>query len=58
HDERKSFLQCLFNIANASDMTSFKEVEEIRRISEALKLSHKDFIEAKLTIPRQNREVL
>ncbi|UCD89379.1 MAG: TerB family tellurite resistance protein [Desulfobacterales bacterium] len=58
HDERKSFLQCLFNIANASDMTSAKEVEEIRRISEALKLSHKDFIEAKLTIPRQNREVL
>jgi uncharacterized tellurite resistance protein B-like protein len=58
HDERKAFLKCLFKIANASDMTSYEEVEEIRRISESLKLSHKDFIEAKLTIPRKDREVL
>jgi hypothetical protein len=39
-------------------MTSYDEVEEIRRISESLKLPHKDFIEAKLTIPREDREVL
>jgi hypothetical protein len=39
-------------------MTSYAEVEEIRRISTALKLPHKDFIEAKLTIPRKDREVL
>jgi uncharacterized tellurite resistance protein B-like protein len=58
HDERKAFLKCLFKIANASDMTAYEEVEEIRRISESLKLSHKDFIEAKLTIPREDREVL
>ncbi len=41
---------CLFKIANASDRVSNDEIEEIRRISEALKLSHKDFIAAKLTI--------
>ena len=58
HDERKAFLKCLFKIANASDMTSHEEVEEIRRISESLKLPHKDFIEAKLTIPREDLEVL
>ena len=58
HDERKAFLKCLFKIANASDMTSREEVEDIRRISESLKLPHKDFIEAKLTIPRKDREVL
>lgn len=58
HDERKEFLKCLFKIANASDMTSSKEIEEIRRISNSLKLPHKDFIEAKLTIPRKDREVL
>jgi len=58
HDERKAFLNCLFKIANASEMTSSKEAEEIRRISNSLKLPHKDFIEAKLTIPREDREVL
>ncbi len=49
-DQRRSFLVCLFKIANASDRVSNDEIEEIRRISEALKLSHKDFIAAKLTI--------
>jgi len=58
HDERKAFLTCLFKIANASDMTAYEEVEEIRRISVSLKLSHKDFIDAKLTIPRKDRKVL
>lgn len=58
HEERQAFLKTLFKIANASDMTSFEEVEEIRRISASLKLSHQDFIEAKLTIPRGDREVL
>ena len=58
HDERKAFLTCLFKIANASNKTSYEEVEEIRRISSSLKLPHKDFIEAKLTIPREDREVL
>ena len=58
YDERKAFLKCLFTIANASEMTSYEEVEEIRRIAISLKLPHKEFIEAKLTIPREDREVL
>lgn len=57
-DQRKNFLKCLFQIANASDKTSYDETEEIRKISNSLKLSHQDFIEAKLTIPDEEREVL
>jgi len=57
-DERRSFIKCLFRIANASEKTSYDETEEIRKISNSLKLTHKDFIEAKLTIPDEDREVL
>jgi len=49
-DQRRSFLVCLFKVANASDKVSNDEIEEIRKISGALKLTHKDFIAAKLTI--------
>ncbi len=49
-DQRRSFLVCLFKVANASDKVSNEEIEEIRKISDALKLAHKDFIAAKLTI--------
>ena len=57
-DERKRFLRILFKIANASGKTSRDETEEIRRIAGSLKLSHGDFIDAKLTIPDEDREVL
>ncbi len=57
-DERRNFIKCLFKIANASNKTSYDETEEIRRISNSLKLTHKDFIEAKLTIPDEDRQVL
>ena len=56
--ERRKFLKCLFQIANASNKTSYDETEEIRKIAKSLKLSHNDFIEAKLTIPDEEREVL
>jgi len=36
---------------------SYDETAEIRKISNSLKLSHKDFIEAKLTISDEEREV-
>lgn len=49
-DNRRSFLACLFKVANASEKTSHDEIEQIRRISRSLKLDHKDFIAAKLTI--------
>lgn len=54
-DERKDFIKTLFKIANATDKTSRQEIEEIRRIAQALKVSHQDFIEAKLTISREDR---
>ena len=57
-DERRNFIKCLFRIANASEKTSYDESEEIRKVSNSLKLTHKDFIEAKLTIPDEDREVL
>ncbi len=57
-DERRDFLKTLFKIANASDKTSNDEIEEIRRVAKSLKLSHQDFIDAKLTIPRKDRNGL
>jgi uncharacterized tellurite resistance protein B-like protein len=56
--ERKDFIKSLFKIANASEKTSYDETEEIRKIATSLKLSHRDFIDAKLTIPDEDREVL
>lgn len=55
HEERQGFLATLFRIANACEGTSHDEIEEIRQIAKVLKLSHDDFIAAKLTIPRAER---
>ena len=54
-EERKAFLRCLFAIANAAEDTSYAEIEAIRRIAKSFELPHQEFIEAKLTIPRQDR---
>lgn len=56
--ERKEFLDCLFAVANAADKTAFEEIEEIREIAKGLKLSHQDFIDAKLRIAREDRDGL
>jgi uncharacterized tellurite resistance protein B-like protein len=56
--ERRRFIKSLFTIANASEQTSLNEIEEIRKIAKLLKVSHADFIEAKLTIPREDRKGL
>ena len=53
--ERRDFLRCLFAVANAADQTSFEEIEEIRSIAKGMELSHQDFIDAKLAIPREDR---
>ena len=53
--ERKEFLHCLFEVANAADKTSFEEIEEIREIAKGMELSHEDFIDAKLRIKREDR---
>ncbi len=54
-EERQRFLGTLFRVANASEGTSHDEIEEIRRIGKSLKLSHQDFIAAKLTVPSEDR---
>ena len=53
--ERRDFLRCLFAVANAANQTSFEEIEEIRSIAKGLELSHQDFIDAKLSISREDR---
>jgi uncharacterized tellurite resistance protein B-like protein len=57
-EERKHFIKCLFQMANASEKTSNVEIEEIRSIANSLKISHSDFIDAKLTIPDIDRNGL
>ena len=55
YEERKKFIISLFKIANASDHVSYGELNQIKALSACLKISHPDFIEAKLTIPREHR---
>ena len=53
--ERAEFLDVLFAIAVADGEASYDEIEEIRSIARSLKLSHEEFIEAKLRVPREQR---
>ena len=57
-EERKRLLLVLFQVANAAHRTSNEEIEKIRRIAKSLRISHGEFIEAKLTIPRDDRHGL
>ncbi len=57
-DERSEFIKLLFRVANASEGTCLDEIEEIARVAKSLKLPHKVFIDAKLTIPREDRKGL
>jgi uncharacterized tellurite resistance protein B-like protein len=54
-DERVNFLVVLFEVAAADGVVSHQEMEEIQIISKVLKLTHKQFIDAKLRIPREKR---
>jgi uncharacterized tellurite resistance protein B-like protein len=53
--ERVHFLDALFMVANGDGYVSNLETEEIRTISKVLKLTHKQFIDAKLKIPSEQR---
>lgn len=53
--EREEFLRAMFAVAAADGKVSHEEMEEIRTIALVLKLDHKQFIDAKLTIPREQR---
>ncbi len=54
-EERAKFLNILFSIANADGFVSNEETEEIRAISNSLRLTHRQFIDAKKTIPKDQR---
>lgn len=54
-EERQRFLATLFAVAAADGMASYEEIEELRTIAQGLKLSHQEFIDAKLTLPRDKR---
>jgi uncharacterized tellurite resistance protein B-like protein len=57
HEELEAFLDVLFRVAAADGMVTRDEIEEIRMISRSLLLSHEQFINAKLKIPREKRQV-
>jgi uncharacterized tellurite resistance protein B-like protein len=54
-DQRVGFLKVLFAVGDADGQVTNEEIEEIRTIASALRLPHKDFIDAKLTIPKDRR---
>lgn len=54
-DERLRFLDVLFAVAAGDGYVSYEETEEIRTIAMGLKFTHKQFINAKLKIPREER---
>ena len=53
--QRTDFLKVLFAVGDADGRVSNDEIEEIRAIATALRLPHKTFIDAKLTIPKNRR---
>jgi uncharacterized tellurite resistance protein B-like protein len=53
--ERVQFLDVLFAVAVGDGMVTTPETEGIRRIALNLKLTHRQFIDAKLKIPRERR---
>ena len=55
NDQRVGFLNVLFAVGDADGRVTNEEIEEIRSIANALRLPHKNFIDAKLTIPKDRR---
>ncbi len=54
-EERLRFLDALFAVAAAEGRASFEEIEQIRLIALGLKLSHAEFIAAKMKLPPERR---
>ncbi len=50
-EQRVRFLDVLFAVADGDGRVSYEETEEIRMIAKMLKLTHRQFIVAKLKIP-------
>ena len=55
NEERRHFLGALFAVAGADDKASYEEIEQIRLIALGLKLSHQEFIDAKMKLPPEKR---
>jgi len=53
--ERLNLLDILFAVADGDGSVSYQETEEIRIIATILKLTHQQFIDAKLKIPIERR---
>lgn len=53
--QRLQFVKALFQVAAADGQASHEEIETIRRIARTLKLTHRQFIDAKLTLPKEQR---
>jgi len=49
-EERLSFVEALFQIGYSDGDLSHEENEEIRRVARGLKLSHREFINAKISV--------
>ena len=54
-EERLGFLDVLFAVTASDGGATFDEIEEIRSIANGLKLTHQQFIAAKLKVPRNLR---
>ncbi|MGB2911413.1 MAG: TerB family tellurite resistance protein, partial [Anaerolineales bacterium] len=54
-EQRVRFLDVLFAVADGDGRVSYEETEEIRLIAKMLKLTHRQFIDAKLKIPSEQR---
>lgn len=54
-EERVKFLDVLFAVADGDGFVSYEETEEIRLIAKMLKMTHREFIDAKLRIPSERR---
>jgi len=54
-EQRICFLDVLYAVADGDGRVSFEEIEEIRTIANMLKLTHQQFIDAKLKIPHERR---
>ena len=53
--EREQFVEALFCVAASDGRATHEEMEEIRTIATVLKLTHAQFIAAKLSIPAEQR---
>ncbi len=55
-EERVRFLDVLFAVTTSDGQAAYHEVEEIRQIALGLLLTHQQFIDAKLKVPKDLRE--